>query len=146
MKLSSLVLLAALTAPATAQYNVCSSSLLGAGCGPTLDVTFAPVGTAGNQAITISGAGLNPAGITVMVWGVTNLGGFPLPLGGCPAYTEFLWGHNINPDAGGFYSWSRSWPNSVQGFYNIQLGTLYVDANNNFAIETSEARVAVCTQ
>ncbi|MFN3243179.1 MAG: hypothetical protein ACE37K_16885 [Planctomycetota bacterium] len=140
------ITIAALAAPVAAQFNVCSSSLLGTGCGPTLDVTFTPVGNAGNQQITISGGGLDPAGITVMVWGLNNLGGFPLPLGGCPVYTEYLWGHNINPDAAGFYSWSRSWPNSVQGQYNIQLGTLYVNANNEFAIETSEARVAICTQ
>lgn len=142
MKLATLALALA-TSPLTAQF-VCSSTLVGNGFGPTLDVTFAPVGNAGNQTITVAGGGLDTAGVSVMVWGLTNLGGLPLPLGGCPLFTEFTWGHVINPDAGGNYSWSRSWPASVTGQYYIQLGTL-ANANGLLSLTSTDCRVAICT-
>ncbi len=146
MRFTTLLLtLAALSAPAAAQSNICSSSIIGSGCGPTLDVSFAPNGNAGNQNITVSGSGLRTSGLTIMTWGVVNTGGILLPYGGCSLHTVFVWGHNINPDPGGNYSWTRSWPSWVQGSYYIQLGTLFLDANGGFGIETSEARVAVCT-
>ena len=145
MRTTTILALVALGSPVAAQYNICSSSLVGSGCGPTLDVSFAPNGNAGNQNITVSGGGLNTSGLTVMSWGVQSAGGISLPLGGCPGYSIFVWGHNINPDANGNYSWTRSWPNSVQGFYYIQLGTLYFDASGQPGIETSECRLAVCS-
>ena len=49
----------------------------------------------------------DPAGISIMAWGQTLLPGVPLPLGGCPLYTQFIWGHVVNPDAAGTWSWSR---------------------------------------
>jgi len=128
---------------ATAQLNVCSASTVGNGCGPTLTVSFSPVGTAGNQAITVDGTGLHLDGVSIMVWG-SNPVNVTLPFGNCPMFTTFLWGHPINATGTGSYNWTRSWPNSVQGQYYIQLASLSTTASGEFDIRTSNCELAIC--
>ena len=142
-KLFSSLLAAACCGALAAQTNVCTTQVAGTGCGPQLAVSFAPVGNAGNQTITVDVSAMNPAGIGLMVWGrdVINV-----PVFGCFAYTNFLWGHPINPDGNGQWSWSRSWPNSVQGYYRIQIATLGPDPLGNIEINLTDCVVAECTQ
>jgi hypothetical protein len=134
---------AALVATATAQQNVCTTQIDGVGCGPQLTVSFAPSGSAGNQTITVDVAGMYPGGIGLMAWGQMPLN---VPLFGCTAYTDFMWGHPVNPDANGQWSWSRSWPNSVQGFYRIQVASLGLDTIGNITVHLTDCVVAQCTQ
>lgn len=126
-----------------AQGPTCSSSLHGLGCGATLDVTFTPVGGGGNHRIDVLGGGMHPDSFGLMVWGVvpTNI-----PLGnGCALLTEFSWGHLINVDALGEWSWSRSWPASASGLsYYIQLGSFVFDGPNGFEVRVSDAKRAEC--
>ncbi|HEX5051491.1 MAG TPA: hypothetical protein VFZ65_06940 [Planctomycetota bacterium] len=127
-----------------AQTNVCSTAIGGIGCGPHLGVTFTPVGLAGNNTITVDVSGLDPAGIGLMAWGLTPIN---VPIwGGCNAYTDYIWGHVVNPDAAGEWSWSRSWPNSVQNSYRIQVAGLGLDTTGNLAITLTDCVVATCTQ
>ena len=140
-----LPLLASLTLTATlaAQTNACTTQVAGVGCGPQIDVTFTPAGQAGNHTIDLDVTGMNPAGIGLMVWGVDTIN---VPLFGCTAYTTFLWGHPINPDGAGDWSWSRSWPNSVQGFYRIQIATIGPDPQGNLEVNLTDCVIAECTQ
>ncbi|MFT4844271.1 MAG: hypothetical protein ACJA0V_002836 [Planctomycetota bacterium] len=126
----------------TAQAPVCTTVIDGIGCGPQLDVTFAPVGSAGNNTIMVDVSGLNPAGIGLMAWGNTAIN-FPLATG-CNAYTDFLWGHLINPDSSGSWAWSRSWPASVLGMYRIQVAGLAQDSQGNLEITMTDCVVASC--
>lgn len=140
--LATLAMVAVLALPATAQGPTCTSSLLGAGCGPSLTITFTPVGGAGNHTIEVSASGLHQNGLGVMAWGVTQLN---VPLGGgCSLLTSMDWGHIVNLDATGSFSWSRSWPASVIGFYNIQFGSVVLDPFNNLQILTSDCKRAEC--
>jgi hypothetical protein len=134
---------ATLVAATTAQQNVCTTQVAGVGCGPQLTVSFAPIGGAGNHRVAVDVANMNPNGIGLMVWGREALN---VPLFGCFAYTDFLWGHPINPDASGAWSWSRSWPNTVQGFYRIQVATIGPDPLGNVAINLTDCVVAECSQ
>ena len=137
------LLAAACSLSLAAQNNVCTTVLDGSGCGPQLDVTFTPVGTAGNNKITIAGSGMHMDGVGVMAWGTQPIS---VPIwGSCFAYTDFIWGHPINIDASGSWSWSRSWPNSVQATYRIQLASVGLDAGGNVSILTTDCIVASCT-
>lgn len=141
--LSSLLLPLAFAVPLAAQTTSCSAPLLGLGCGATLDITFTPEGTSGNQRIDLAAHGLHPNAIGVMVWGQT---GINLPLGaGCTMWTDFLWGHLIQTDALGDWSWSRVWPaSSMPGYYHIQFGSFVIDANGSLEIRAADARTAQC--
>lgn len=131
----------ALSAAALAQ--TCTATLVGPGCGGTLDIQFTPQGGSGNQRINITASGLLPNTHGIMIWGVTPAS---VPVGsGCTMLTEFVWGHTILADSLGEYDWSRSWPASVMpGFYYIQIGNFGFDQNNNFVIVGTEAKLAQC--
>ena len=133
--------LAALCTTTLSAQVVCTTQLAGVGCGPQLNVSFTPVGGAGNNTITVDVSGLDPAGIGLMAWGQTALN---VPLFGCTAYTDYLWGLHINPDPNGQWSWSRSWPNSVPGFYRIQVASLSLNQMGNIDITLSDCLVAQC--
>lgn len=133
--------LATLCASTLSAQVTCSTTLAGVGCGPGLNVSFSPVGTAGNNTITVDVSGLDPSGIGLMAWGQTALN---VPLFGCTAYTDYLWGLHINPDPSGNWSWSRSWPNSVPGFYRIQVASLSISPVGNLDITLSDCVVAQC--
>ena len=143
MDLIRTTLFSALLAGALAAQNpTCTTVIDGVGCGPQLNVTFAPVGAAGNHFITVDVAALNPAGIGLMAWGTTPIN---VPLAtGCNAYTDFLWGHFINPNANGAWSWSRSWPASALGTYRIQVAGLSQDLQGNLEITLTDCVVASC--
>ncbi|HEX5051492.1 MAG TPA: hypothetical protein VFZ65_06945, partial [Planctomycetota bacterium] len=124
--------------------NVCSTAIGGIGCGPHLGVTFTPVGLAGNNTITVAVSGLHADGVGLMVWGLMPINE---PVWGtCFAYTDFIWGHQINSDSAGQWSWSRSWPNSVQNSYRIQIASIGPDSMGNVEIKMSDCVVATCTQ
>ena len=127
----------------TAQTNVCTTQVAGTGCGPQLAVSFAPIGGAGNQRITVDGSGLHKGGVGLMAWGQQAIN---VPLFGCFAYTDFISGHPINPDSVGRWSWSRSWPNSVQAAYRIQLASIGFTATGSLEVTLTDCVVAQCTQ
>jgi hypothetical protein len=76
------------------------------------------------------------------MWGANSIN-VPLPFGNCPLFTEFLWGHPINATGTGSYDWSRTWPNSAQGQYYIQLGSTS-QVNGQLEIRTPDCRLAIC--
>ena len=58
----------------------------------------------------------------------------------------FLWGHPINPEGAGSWSWSRSWPNAVRGFYRIQIATIGPGPQGNGEVSLTDCVIAECTQ
>ena len=125
----------ALTAAALSQ-NVCTSTLAASSCGPTLTATFTPVGNAGNHRIELTCNGLDPNGIGLMVWGTQQVN---IPLPNCPMLNDFIWGHVVNLDATGSYSWSRSWPASVNGYYFVQFGSITFPAAGGFVVLSTDS-------
>src|SRR5687767_5643770 len=99
-RLVSLAAVLSLTSLAIAQ--TCSSTVSVASCGPTLSVSFTP-GGGGNHTVEVSCQGLDPNGIGLMVWGQTPV---TIPFPNCPLLVEFQWGHIINLDPTGSYTWS----------------------------------------
>jgi hypothetical protein len=139
--LSAFALSLSLGTALLAQGPTCSTSLLGLGCAGQLDITFTPVGGAGNHRIDVAVSGLQADAWGVMVWGITPTN---IPLGpGCSLLTEFAWGHVIKTDEFGEWSWSRSWPASVIGYYYIQIGTLVPDSTG-LNIRVSDCKRAEC--
>lgn len=131
-----------LTVSLAAQSPVCTTVVDGIGCGPQLDVNFVPVGTAGNNHITVDVGGLDPTGIGIMGWGTIPLN---LPLTtGCNAYTDFLWGHIVNPDGAGDWSWFRSWPSWALTSYRIQVAGLALDSEGDLVLTLTDCVVASC--
>ena len=142
MNLASIVLPLAFALPLAAQTNFCSSTLSAPGCGASLAIDFTPVGNAGNQTLTLTATGLQPNAHGLMVWGTMPIN---LPIGnGCSLLTDFLWGHTINVDGSGAWSWSRSWPASVTGQYYIQIGSFDLDASHNLVFAATECKLAFC--
>jgi hypothetical protein len=140
--LATLALLA-LSTPLLAQGFTCSSSLHGLGCGGSLDVTFAPVGAGGNQTLTVRAYNLHPNEMGVMVFGVIPAMIEITP--GCIMWEEFSWGHLVNVDSLGEWSWSRSWPASVNPlFYFIQVGSFVIDGEGNLELRATDAKRAQC--
>lgn len=137
---SSLAAQLLLCASLAAQFT-CTSTIVGPGCGPLLTITFAPVGMAGNQDMTLTATGLAPDSWGVMVWGTQT---FSLPLGGCLLHTEMIWGHVFHTDPSATFSYSRTWPASSPGSYNIQIGTLQIDAVGNLFVQGTNANLASC--
>lgn len=123
-----------------AQGLTCSTSLMGLGCGGQLAITFTPFG-GGNQRIDVAASHLQPDAWGVMVWGVvpTNVVLGP----GCVMLTEFSWGHVVKTDQFGEWSWSRSWPGSVPGYYYIQIGSLVPDSTG-LNVVVSDCKRAEC--
>ena len=137
MKQLALAGVLALAAPALAQ--TCTSAIAAASCGPTLTITFTPVGNAGNNTIELTCNGLDPAGIGFMWWGQAQLN-VQLP-GCCPLLNDFHWGHPVNLDANGSYSWSRTWPHWAIGYYYIQIASIAV-VNDQLVIQTTDSMIA----
>lgn len=128
--------------PLAAQSFVCSATQSAPGCGPSLDVSFRPIGTAGNQQLTLAATGLHGASHGLMVWGTTPIN---VPLGnGCSLLTDFLWGHLFMTDDTGFWTWSRSWPASVTGQFYMQVGSFQIDPFGALDIRASDCQFAVC--
>src|SRR5690349_10578076 len=100
-----------------AAAQICTSTIAAASCGPTLTVTFTPVGGSGNHTIEVTCNGLDPNGIGLMAWGQTQVN-YPFPT--CPMLNDFQWGHIVNLDATGSHTWSRTWPAWALGYYYIQ--------------------------
>ena len=137
MKPLALAGVLALSVPALAQSF--SSAIAAASCGPTLTVTFTPVGAAGNHTIELTCAGLDPTGIGFMWWGQTQTN-FVLP-NSCPILNDFLWGHPVNLDSTGSFTWSRSWPAWAVGYYYIQFGSIIL-VGNDLALQTTDSVIA----
>jgi hypothetical protein len=116
--------------------NVCTSTVAATSCGPTLTATFTPVGNAGNHTIELSCSGLDPNGIGLMTWGLTQVN---IPFPTCPMLNDFIWGHVVNLDATGSHTWSRSWPNSVQGYYYVQFGSIVIESSGAFVLRTTDS-------
>jgi hypothetical protein len=139
-RLVALAAVLSLTTIACAQ--VCSSTVAVASCGPTMTVTFAPVGGAGNHTVEVSCQGLDPSGIGLMVWGQTPV---TVPFPNCPLLVEFQWGHIINLDATGSYTWSRTWPAWALGYYLIQMGSVQIDSGTgDFTVLSTDLMRAEC--
>lgn len=138
MKPLALAGVLALAAPSLAQSF--TSSIAAASCGPTLSVTFTPVGGAGNHTIELTCNGLDPAGIGFMWWGQTQVN---VLLPNCPILNDFLWGHPVNLDATGSHTWSRSWPHWAIGYYYIQFASISV-VGNDLVILTTDSMRAEC--
>jgi hypothetical protein len=140
--LASGLLALGLAVSAAAQGPTCTSSLAGLGCGASLAVSFTDLGGAGNHKLSLDATGLFPNAQGMMVWGVTPIY-VPITTG-CPMLVDFLWGHMIQTDAFGNWSWDRSWPASVVGFYYIQFGTFRFNAAGTFELCVSDCKRAEC--
>jgi hypothetical protein len=121
--------------------NTCSSTIAAASCGPTLTVTFTPIGTAGNQTIELVCNGLDPTGIGLMSWGQNQIN---VPLINCPMLNDFVWGHFVNLDATGSYTWSRTWPGYVTGYFYMQFASITFPANGGFVVMSTDSMRAEC--
>jgi hypothetical protein len=134
--------LAFLLAPLAAQAT-CSSTVHAPGCGPSLAVTFAPNGPAGNNRIDITATELFPKSWGIMIWGDTPTQWAISPT--CNLNVLFTWGHTFQVDAQGQFSWSRVWPaSSTPGQYFIQIGSFDLDAAGNWTIVGTDAVRAQC--
>ncbi|MFY9341192.1 MAG: hypothetical protein WAT39_01800 [Planctomycetota bacterium] len=120
--------------------NQCISSVSAPGCGPTATITFTPQGANGNNRIDLTCNGLHPNGLGLMVWGQTPVN---IPFGNCPLLVEFQWGHLINLDSAGSYSWSRVWPWWADGYYYIQFGSI-LDLSGQFTLLSTDRMRAEC--
>jgi hypothetical protein len=131
-----LFLVGALTLAGPALAQTCTSTIAATSCGPTLTATFTPVGNGGNHTIELTCHGLDPNGIGLMGFGqqLVNIS-FP----GCPMLNDFIWGHVVNLDATGSHTWSRSWPQSVQGYYYVQFGSVTFPASGGFVVMTTDS-------
>src|SRR5262245_22565950 len=96
--LPSAILLALCTSLA-AQSHTCTISLSGTSCGPALDVTMSPVGTAGNDTLTLHASGLHPGSAGGMIWGMNPLSVPILPSSSCLLLCDYVWGHAFQTDA-----------------------------------------------
>jgi hypothetical protein len=136
MKLAAAIL--SLVLPLSAQTY--GTTQAGAGCGgATLTVTFTSFGNGGNARIDIRGEGLHPNSVAGMTFGVQPAAIGPV-LGniGCFVRTEAIWAQHHLTDAAGVMTWSRSWPDSVVGYYLIQLGS--------FDATTLEVKLTNCVR
>jgi hypothetical protein len=116
--------------------NVCSSTIAATSCGPTVTATFTPVGNAGNHTLTLTCNGLDPNGIGLMTWGLNQVN---IPFPTCPMLNDFVWGHVVNLDATGSYSWSRAWPASATGYYYVQFGSIVIESSGAFVLRTTDS-------
>jgi hypothetical protein len=124
--LRCLALSAMVATIASAQQYTASPA--GAGCGGAhLEVTFTPVGNAGNNTITITATGLHPHSVGGMIFGATSEAIGPVLGPDCFVRTLSIWSTQFGIDNDGVQVWQRSWPASVLGYYYIQLGSLNLD-------------------
>lgn len=132
---------ALLAIPATAQLT-CSSTSCGTSCGPTLTLSYTPLGGAGNYKFQMDAAGLHPNAFTVLQWG-DGPQNIQLP-GGCLYLINPIWGTFHTSSAAGTFSWSRSWPHWATASFHMQMGSLHVDGAGNLDIRTTECRIGAC--
>jgi hypothetical protein len=125
-----------------AAQNVCTVTESGSGCA-ALNVTLTPNGANGNLDLTLTATGLHPSSLGGMVWGMTPIN-VPLPFGGCPMLTDFVWGTSFMTDPSGVQVWSRIWPHSFHGYFYMQMASVYQDANLNWDIRSTSAQLVVC--
>lgn len=134
-------LLAAALLPA--QNQVCSTTLVGPGCGATLTITFPPDGN--HHAVQLDAAGLYPHEIGGMVWGVDPVTPWPvIPGSSCLIYTIPIWSHLFMSNQDGTATISRSWPISYQGYFYMQIGNLHVLPNGGFDVTVTDCQIAEC--
>lgn len=132
---------ACMTSMLTAQLT-CFSNPAGSSCGPTLAVTFTPVGQAGNYDMQMVGQGLHPHTAGLFVWGANPVS-ITLP-GGCMLLTDYIWGHSFMTDATGTATWGRSWPHWATITFYMQMGSVQFLTNGSFEARTTECRLAGC--
>jgi hypothetical protein len=142
--LRSLTILAALLLPCTGTAQLtCFANPAGESCGPTLAITFTPLGAAGNYDFQMTGSGLHPNSLAAFVWGAIPLN-VTLPFG-CPLLTDFVWGHSLMTDSAGTASWGRSWPHWATITFYMQMGSITTDASGNInSILTTNCKLAGC--
>jgi hypothetical protein len=128
----------ALALAGSALAQTCTSTIAATSCGPTLTATFTPVGNGGNHTIELTCHGLDPNGIGLMGFGqqLVNIS-FP----GCPMLNDFIWGHVVNLDATGSFTWSRSWPASAITYYYVQFGSVTITPSGYTVSTTDSVRV-----
>ena len=126
-----------------AQNHVCTVTAAGSGCA-ALTVTLTPQGNGGANDLTLHASGLHPQSFGGMVWGMTPITGLLLPFGSCPLLTDFVWGHYFQTDAAGEYDWSRSWPGSFDGYFYMQMGSVFVNAAGDADVRSTDCWLVQC--
>lgn len=131
----------ALAGSSLAQGPTCTATVAAVSCGPTLTVTFTPVGNAGNHRLELTCSGLDPNGIGIMSWGQQQVN---IPFVQCPMLNDFIWGHFVNLDSTGSYTWGRSWPASAIGYFYIQFASVTFPAGGGFIVLSTDSMRAEC--
>jgi hypothetical protein len=127
--------------PIAAQQQ-CSQTPYGQGCGPTLTVSFSPIGAHHKISVLMQGGFAHSHG--VWIWGIQDLA-FPIPGTQCFLYTDFVYGHPFISAPDGTALMEHSWPNSLNGAYvRLQAASLSVDGSNNLLIRTTNGVFAEC--
>jgi hypothetical protein len=125
-----------------AQNLVCTVTPAGAGCA-NLDVTLTPLGAGGNYDLTLTGSGLHASSLGAMVWGMSSIN-VPLPFGGCPMLTDFVWGTHFVTDPAGVQVWSRTWPNWFHGYFYMQLASVSEVSPGNWEVRSTSCKLTQC--
>lgn len=122
----------------------CTITRVGDGCGPTLTVTLTPSGN-GAKRLVIEGTGLLPQTHCGFIFGVEPITPVPIAPGSlCLLYTDYVWGHQLRSDRNGNVRWNRSWPNSFQGWFYIQMGSVTIDAQGNTLLNVTNCELVDC--
>lgn len=138
---SCLVALAAVASLA-AQARVCTVSSAGESCGPLLGVQLTPNLATGDHALDMVAVGLAPRSPGAFAWGTEPLS-VELP-GGCRLLCNQVWGGTFLTDAYGTACISRTWPKWVVGQFYMQMGSLELRPNGDFAIKTTNCKLVRC--
>jgi hypothetical protein len=135
---AALAAFASVSAPAQQQ---CSQAPYGQGCGPTLTVSFYPIGQHHKISVLMENGFSHTHG--VWVWGIENIA-FPIPGTQCFAYTNFVYGHPFVSARDGSALLEHSWPNALNGAWvRLQAASLMVD-NGNLVVRTTNGVFAEC--
>jgi hypothetical protein len=127
-----LAFLGALLAPVlftgalTAQYSATS---VGAGCGPTLNVSFSPIG-GGNSQVIFDLTGAWPNEHTLLFFGGDLVEYHLFGNLSCTFFVLPVWAHPDKTDGNGATSWSRSWPHEAFGSVFLQVIVYRLDGAN----------------
>jgi hypothetical protein len=135
--------LLALCGTLTAQTHVCTVTDAGNGCAP-LVVTMTPQGGGGVHDLVLTASGLHPSSFGGMIWGMSQLNVAVIPGSLCPLLTDYVWGHYFQTSPSGDYSWSRAWPGTFHGYFYMQMGSVFVDANGYVDARTTDCKLVQC--
>lgn len=134
--------LAALLSSAAAAQQQCTKVSYGQSCGPTLSVSFYPIG--GHHKISVLLQNAFPQSHGLWIWGIQDLV-FPIPGTACNLYTDFVYGHGFVTAPDGSALMEHSWPLSMNGAYiRLQAASFMIDANNDLLIRTTNGVFAEC--